>query len=71
MARGLQNALAPVSLLIPVAQFDGLLLSSGGPRRDCGKTDCAVVESHFSFNSRVAPRVKDLVACNRNDLRHL
>ncbi len=60
----LQNALAHVLALVAVTQFNGLMLTGGRATRHNGPRAGAAIEKNFSFNGRIATRVKHLASAD-------
>ena len=67
---GLENALADVTRLVAVAQFDGLVLAGGGSAGHCGAAAGAAFEDDIGFDGRIATGVKNFARKNQFDLGH-
>src|SRR5208282_4076502 len=60
----LQNSLAQVLALVAVTQFHGFMLAGGRATRHNGPRAGAAIQKNFSFNGRIATRVKHLASAN-------
>ena len=58
----LQNALAEVLCLVTITQFDSLVLTGRRATRHDGPRTGAAIQNNFSFNGRIATRVKHLAS---------
>ena len=70
VGHGLQHALAQVTALVAIAQFESLAGTGGSTGRGAGAADDAAVQDHVRFNGRVAAGVQDLTALDVDDLCH-
>ena len=59
--------LAEVTLLVAVAQLDGLVLAGGSPGRNCGAAEGAADEAHVDLDGRIASGVDDLTGGDGGD----
>src|ERR1700676_2063462 len=58
----LQSALAEVLCRVTITQFDSLVLTRRGATRPDGPRTGAALQKNFSFNGRIATRVKHLAS---------
>ncbi len=63
----LQHALAEELTLVAIPQFDGLMLTGGRATRHNGARAGAAIQINFSFNGRIATRVKHLASANNSN----
>ena len=66
----LQHALAAVSALVAVAQFDRFMGARRGPRGHAGSTHRSVLEHDVDFDGRIAAAVEDFARDDVNDGGH-
>src|SRR5262249_21600829 len=66
----LEHALAAVTLRVPVAQLECLVLSGRGARGNRGAAESAAAEDTIHFEGRVAARVEDLSRFELSDGHH-
>ena len=64
VAHGQEYAFAQVPLLVPVAQFDGLMRPSAGAARHRGPAEAAVAQRDFHFERGIAAAVQNLPRVN-------
>ncbi len=67
----LQHALAEITLLVAVAQFDRLMGAGGGARGHRGAADRAIFQHHIDFDGGVAAAVEDFAADDVDDGGHV
>ncbi len=67
----LLHALAEITLLVAVAQFDRLMRAGGGARRNGGTADRAVFQHHIDFNGGIAPAIENFAANDVDDGGHV
>jgi hypothetical protein len=59
---GLKTALAEISLLILISEFESLVNTSGGTGGDGSAEDLAFISDNISLNSGVSSAVDDLTS---------
>ncbi len=70
VAHGLQHALAQVTALVAIAQFQSLAGAGGCTGRRAGAADDAVIEDHIGFHGGVAAGVENFTPLDVDDLCH-
>ncbi|MNE43634.1 hypothetical protein D3C80_1378200 [compost metagenome] len=70
VGHGLQHALAQITALVAITQFQRLARTGGSTGRRAGAADDAVVEDHVGFYGRVTAGIQDLTAFDVDDFCH-
>ncbi|MNR01396.1 hypothetical protein D3C85_1172000 [compost metagenome] len=70
VGHGLEHALAQITALVAITQFQRFTRTGGSTGRCAGAADDAVVENHVGFHSRVATGIENLTAFDVDDLCH-
>ncbi|MCY1411921.1 hypothetical protein D9M71_273170 [compost metagenome] len=70
VGHGLQNALAQVTALVAITQFQCLAGTGGSTGRRASAAYDAVLEDHIGFHGGVAAGVQNLAALDVDDLCH-
>ena len=70
VGHGLQHALAQVTALVAITQFQRFTRTGGGTGRRAGAAHDAAFENYIGFHSRVTTGIENLTAFDVDDLCH-